>query len=335
MLRGIKVSLPPGREPVNKALYAYWQKYGITAAEEALPVPSWLLHRIEKRIFTFEYPRDLSRPYWESMADVHRDWDAHGLPPLFELTDIENEIGRRVLSKLGVPADAWFVCLHVRAAGFKRSHEVLHAPLNAEIEAYPPMIREITARGGWVIRLGDPSMPKMPPMENLIDYAHSAAKSGTMDVFLSARCKFYVGTSSGLGFVPPLFGTPCVFTNWFPVGTRPFQPKDLYVFKLHRSKSAGKLVPFAETLAPPLGHIHSLRRLAEMGIELIDNSAEEITEVVMEMHEQTIGGGAEYTDEDDDLQRRFDDLAHRSRCGGSARLGREFLRRYAGLLPAV
>ena len=75
-------------------------------------------------------------------------------------------------------------------------------------------------------------------------------------------------------------------------------------------------------------------KLAEMGFEPRDNSAEEIVEVVQEMMD-IISGTISYSEEDQRLQSRvriaFDSpFSNKSAC----RIGRDFLKRYAELLPA-
>ncbi len=40
---------------------------------------------------------------------------------------------------------------------------------NVAIEDYCPAIAEVTACGGWVLRLGDKSMKPLPRMANVVD----------------------------------------------------------------------------------------------------------------------------------------------------------------------
>ena len=77
---------------------------------------------------------------------------------------------------------------------------------NADVVTYLPAIREVIARGGYIIRLGDSSMRPLPKEKGIVDYALSNAKSEFMDLFLCSTCKFFIGTNSGLGLVPPIFG---------------------------------------------------------------------------------------------------------------------------------
>ena len=98
-----------------------------------------------------------------------------------------------ILKRWGLPADAWFVVIHVRE-GDHRPHARLQ---NSDISTYFPMMREIVSSGGWVIRMGSPLMRPLPEMQNVIDYAHAIERVDWMDVFLWAKAKFSIATNSG------------------------------------------------------------------------------------------------------------------------------------------
>src|SRR3546814_3430723 len=88
---------------------------------------------------------------------------------------------------------------------------------DARIADYRPAIEYLTASGGYVVRLGDRSMTRAEPQAGLVDYPFTEAKSDWMDIYLAARCRFHDGTSSGMSFVPLLFGRPALLTNWIPL----------------------------------------------------------------------------------------------------------------------
>src|SRR3546814_19441348 len=72
----------------------------------------------------------------------------------------------------------------------------------------------LTASGGYGGRLGDRSMTRAEPQAGLVDYPFTEAKSDWLDIYLAARCRFHVVTSSGMSFVPLLFGRPATLANW-------------------------------------------------------------------------------------------------------------------------
>ena len=169
-------------------------------------------------------------------AAVQREWEAQARPPLLSLSEADRHQGQEALVQLGLPAGAWFACFHVREPGFWWKWNRVHATTrDADILTYTMAMQAVVERGGWVIRLGDATMKRLPPMPGVVDYAHSVLKSEKMDVFLSAECRFFVGVNSGLSLLPPTFGRPCVLTNFVPISV-PFLRADIIVPKLLRSR---------------------------------------------------------------------------------------------------
>jgi putative glycosyltransferase (TIGR04372 family) len=261
---------------------------------------------------------------WHRERAIQAQWEEEGRGHLLTLSDSDHERGWQCLRSLGVTADAWLVGLHLREGRVQGAR-------NADISTYGTAIESIVARGGWVIRMGDPAMTPLPPMPQVIDYAHSEVRSDWMDVFLWARCRFFIGTQSGPSNVPPTFGVPCVLTNWSSMGLRPWFNKDLCIFKLHWSEREARYVNFAEVTSSSLAWAECTGYRASQGIKLVDNTSEEINDVVIEMLGR-LEGKLQYSKEDDGLQERFDRMYINNACKANARIGRDFLRKWAHLL---
>jgi len=319
----------------NRFLVDHWKKY-FTIAEQSNNLAFAPDHLGFGFKFLFLEDRLMGPEayFWRAYSEISRAWEQASGGPLLELSEQEVQRGQQTLADMGIPRGAWYACLHVRSAGFKSVHERLQDTLNADIATYVLAIDAIVKRGGWVIRMGDPSMPKLPARAGVVDYAHSPHKKNWMDIFLCATCRFYVGTSSGLAYVPNLFGTPAVFTNWFPTGTRPLNGTDVFIPKMHWYDGQNDFAPFAESLAPPLGHIHAKSTLRALGVSLEDNTREDLHDVVVEMLDR-LEAKAVYTAEDEHIQARFDAVATYSRSFGNARIGRDFIRKYRRLLPSA
>ncbi|TAE90940.1 MAG: TIGR04372 family glycosyltransferase [Verrucomicrobia bacterium] len=272
--------------------------------------------------------------YGEIATAVQKQWETDGKPPLLALSDSDHEEGWHCLESLGVPKGAWFVSLHVRTDGF-HGHETssLLQVRSANIDTYLLAIESIVAQGGWVIRMGDKTMKPLPPMSQVIDYVHSDQKSDRMDVFLCAACRFFIGTSSGLSFVPPTFGVPCVLTNWAPMGVTSFYSQDIFIPKLYWSELEQRHLTFQEFMSAPVNGLYHIKKLNRLGIQAIDNTPDEIRQVVLEILQQS-DGDITYSQEDELLQQRFRTLARNSKSYGNSRIGRDFIQKYALLLPA-
>jgi putative glycosyltransferase (TIGR04372 family) len=324
----------------NRFLVSLWAPHvRMVTRPEDLPFPE---KELEYNALNFFVPGLEGPPFylWEVAAQTYRRWHAQGRNPLLTFPPEVTSRGWDALAGVGVPQDAWFVGLHVRDSGYHSHHRTLHNVLNASIMDYLPAIREITRRGGWVIRMGDPAMPALAPLPNVIDYCHSAIRSDWMDVFLAASCRFFVGTSSGVCYAAQNYGVPNVLTNWWPPAQRPWHPGDLFIPKRHRRAADNTLLSLAESLREPFGYCNSLDYLQTVhGVAVEDNDSEDIRAAVVEMMD-CIEGRGDY-DQDDIARRDQADGIYRSiamelygssGAFGASALARDFLRRNPSFL---
>lgn len=321
----------------NRSYVDYWDRYvplhvidnvAYDALERVIEIVRVGLHALP-------HPDGGSKTYSELGAEVQSQWESEGREALLRLSDAHVERGRACLERLGVPRDSWFVTLHIREDGY-------HPVRNADISSYRRAISAITDRGGWVVRMGgaihpEPGreMSRLQSLPQVVDYTHSDARSDWMDVFLWGGCRFLLGTLSGPAHVAATFGVPAVYSNSV-IGYRSWYGADLALPKLYWSTREKRYLTFAEALSSPVGFTHMLEPLRDRGIELVDNTAEQLEAVTVEMIDR-LDGTAGYTADDLELQRRYDSfeppLRHRRPPAG-ARIGRDFLREYRDLLPS-
>ena len=268
-----------------------------------------------------------------AMIAVQNKWDEEGRPPLLTLSSSHRERGWDCLQQLGVPRGSWFVCLHVRESGFlKEGNDSYHAYRNADINTYLLAVKTIVKAGGWVIRMGDPTMKPLPPLDHVIDYANSEVKSDWMDVFCCAECRFFLGTTSGLCIVSIDFGVPCALADITPMGFIPWSEKNIFIPKLYRYADEKRYLTFEEALMPKYRYCIDGNIFESSGINVIDNTPEEINEMVLEIMER-LDLNLEYIEEDKYLQERFNELLPYKKYGIGSRVGSAFLHKYKWLLP--
>jgi putative glycosyltransferase (TIGR04372 family) len=303
----------------------------------------------------FSSDRTKTWPYWRLVFDgtdssffgaatheVTRRYESrNGSQKVLNLSDEHQAAGWRALSKFGLPQGAWWVALHVRERATKRGtkgdSDVNYR--NSDIRGHFKAIEHIVSQGGWVIRVGDPSMTPLPPMDHVVDYVHTDTFADWMDLFLNANCLFQLGTSSGANLLPSIFGRPLAGVNWAPIGSLPIPNSALmiHILKLYRSARDGHLLTFREVVETGVSQIWSDAGFAAAGVELIDNSPDEILDITKEMFE-IVNGTARYDAEDERLQAEFHALRMSRETVYAptlSRVGRDFLRRHRGLvLPA-
>jgi putative glycosyltransferase (TIGR04372 family) len=257
--------------------------------------------------------------------------------PHLKFNELEEEIAEAGLRVMGVPDEAPFVCFHARDSAYGETLMVDIGRLdyrNSNIHNYVPAVEELTRRGYYALRMG--AIVKEPlattnPM--IIDYA-TKARTELLDLYLSANCKFFIGSAVGITYIPMAFRRPTVHTNFVPIGVLvAWQPHDLCIPKKFWLRHQSRFMTIREILQSGAGMFARSWRYEEMGIELVENNSAEITAVVMEM-EGRLKGTWVTTEEDEELQRQFWSLFDPTvvNLAPQARIGAEFLRQNRELL---
>ncbi len=218
---------------------------------------------------------------------IQRLWSDQDRPPMLELPESLADRGRKALRLLGLEEDDWFTCLHIREQGFYDERDGIAATQNryrnVKVENYLPAVRRISERGGWVLRMGDPSATPLPEMDRAIDYARSDVKSPWLDIFLLASCRFFLGTRAGPLDVARAFGVPYVATDLFPPGQWNFRDCDIFLTKLLVDETTNRVLSIGEAMRPPFFGAWNPVVYQQHGIAVIDNTADEIAEATGEM----------------------------------------------------
>lgn len=193
----------------------------------------------------------------------------------------EKEVKMRAFTRqMGLTDSDWFVCLHVREGGFKGDFGDIR---NCDIQNYLPAVKKITDSGGWVVRMGDPSMTPLPKMERVIDYPFTKFKSELMDVFLIKNCRFFFGQNSGIVSLAILLDKKCALVNmteW--ITCSPKTKNSLMIFRHYFSEELGRYLSIREVLSQPF----ECQDLGFLKYRLKQNSAAEISDLIEEILSQ-------------------------------------------------
>jgi len=255
-------------------------------------------------------------------------------PPLLVLKAEHRERGWKALGKMGIPRDGWFVAIHTREPGFSAHDESAHSHRNSDVRKLIPAIQEVRRRGGWVVRMGDPTMQQLPQMDGVVDYAFHPLRCDWMDVFLCAQARFFVGNTSGLYLVATAFGTPCALANVSPASHLASAPSDVSIPKLVRSTPQNRYLTFGEIFGRSIANYRFTQLFAENRLTVEENSEEDLRDLVVEMFDRIDGSYSE-TAEDRARQSRFSALLRPDHyCFGTAsRIGSRFLASHENLFP--
>jgi len=280
----------------------------------------------------------------EHVIDISSALDIHGFfnhtPPHLSFTSDEERLGKEGLQKLGIGDNAPFICFHARDSIYldtvmlRKRDWRYHSHRNSKIHNYISAAKEMTRRGYFTIRMGH-AVKEAIKTENpkIIDYAVNS-RTDFMDIFLGAKCRFFISSGSGIDAIPEIFRRPVAFVNFIPIkNTHTWYLKGLFIPKKLRLRKEDRFLTFKEILNSEVGGFLESRQYEQRGIDVIENSPEEILALVIETDERLKGTWKE-TDEDKLLQKRFWSLfkTDNSKQVFLSHIGAEFLRQNQSLL---
>jgi len=274
--------------------------------------------------------------------EMPRDSDVRGVlrrfSPHLSFTAEEETRGREALAAMGLPDGAEFVCFFSRdsaylEATYREKDWSYHSYENSSIQANIPAMEEMVRRGYSCFRMGSVvSQALESDNPRIVDYS-TRYRSEFLDLYLSARCRFFVCGPSGITALPMVFRRPIVHTNYIPLGFLPnWNPQDLMIPKKLWSREKGRLLSFGEMFSPGINSLINAQEYQRLGLEVIDNSPEEILDAAVEMDER-LRGAWRPAQGDEELQERFWSLFRSPVLKDCClRIGASFLRQNEELL---
>lgn len=245
---------------------------------------------VSHQAFAFEDGRAM---YWNDAGSLAlKQWESEGRG--FPLRDIYD---RRMLAddrtegsyqslrrKWGMDESDWYVCLHVRDARTRNDADGLGESIrNASLDSYIDAIRHITARGGWVVRMGGRKVPPLPEMPRVIDYARSEDQVPEMDIHLMRRARAFIGTTSGFAYVATSFGIPTAMVNALSSVGLLWSTDTRFALKPVRTRD-GRMLSLAEVTSERYRWAFpTFESLGRAGLKVSENSSDEILETVREV----------------------------------------------------
>lgn len=269
-------------------------------------------------------------------------------PPVLSFTDSEEARGQELLERMGIPQGSWFVCFIARDnayfdQAFPGRSQTSTNHRNSSISNYVDAMKYVVSCGGYAVRMGAAASVRLPDLDDprFIDYAFDY-RSDFGDIYLPAKCKFFVGGESGLNAVPLMFNVPVVDVNVFTMRVIPLNDyvhvlglgrRDLFIPRPIYSTSKERLLTFRDILGSEVRFFQEAHKHEEIGLQPQESSPEDILDLVKEMNER-LDGQYSYTEEDEALQYRFRSLIQPQpeNFNTLARVGAAFLRTHRDLL---
>jgi putative glycosyltransferase (TIGR04372 family) len=271
--------------------------------------------------------------------------DFHGLldrfPPHLSFTLDEEREGSSALRELGIPEQTPFICFINRDSAYLAATvtwRTEHWQRNNDYRDFSiydclPAVEELVRRGYFAIRMGAVVKEALDTTNPYIfDYA-TKARNDFLDVYLFAKCRFMIATASGPASLGWIFRRPIALINVIPLHGAPIPARaagDLFIPQKCWLIKEKRLMTFKEQTVSGAAKFYAGEQFLEHDIEVISNTPEEITDLVIEMDER-LKGTWQPTEEDEILQARFESINELAGVR-MPRIGAKFLRQNRQLL---
>ncbi len=269
-------------------------------------------------------------------------YECNNLSSTLLFTDEEKQTGKRLLAKMGIKENDWFVCFHARDSKYLAN---IHPEVNyryhnfrdCDIDNYLKAAEYIAEQGGYAIRMGavvDKPLPKNRH-PRIIDYA-TDYRSDFMDIYLIAHCKYLLGSTTGILTVATIFYVPIACANYLPLHDSLMRSCDQFIPKRIWSNQKNRYLTFKEIFDIGAESFYSLEEFESRDLKVCENSPDEIYELVREM-DMSLKGEFILTPEDEMLRQKIRSLFNSkpSIYHSPANINTHFLRQNKELLEGI
>lgn len=260
------------------------------------------------------FPKVEFSKYWNDYSDRENDRtrDADKVVQYFKLTEDEEKEGHAKMEAMNLHTP--FVCISSRdskylATLYPDRDCSYHNYRDSDINKLKLTVEYLGEKGIKTVRMGRDVQGKVD-FDNCIDYANEYYDE-LLDIILSKECKFYLGDPHGLSFLPMVLNRPVALKNFIPVfldsEAFPYHPNNLYIFKKYFKKDENRFLSMWEMMQIEKKVKYDGNKYREFGVEVIENSEEEILDLTVEMNARLDGEWVE-TPQDRELQRKYQSI---------------------------
>ncbi|MFC1665000.1 TIGR04372 family glycosyltransferase [Pseudomonadota bacterium] len=270
--------------------------------------------------------------------DIHNRM--YNTQPHLTFSHREKMLGKGYIDKTTLGNKAPYICFVARDSAYldriqPRRDWSYHSYRDSDIDNYVPAMEALVERGNNVFRMGY-EVKKALCSDNLkiIDYATNGDRTDFLDIYLAANCRFFVSNGTGIDDIAQIFRRPIVNVNCLPIEhVRSWNPNHISIFKKLWLRDEKRFMSFRETFETGAGRFERSEEYEQIGVDIVDNTSEEIAAVVGEM-DARLNGSWRPTEEDRELQKTFWNMLPKGDLHGeiNSLIGADFLRNNKELL---
>ena len=264
-----------------------YENYNVKNNYEILTSLQESVERLTMSLVSFEKCPGILHPTEKHNYAKYLD----GESKIFDFNESENNEGLTFLKKHNIEKEK-FICFIIRTSEYydsmnKSSREENYSYRNVNQENYVQVLKYLINKGYKIIRMGKGTKSKFPfEHKNFIDYSLSKDRSDFLDIWLSANCKFFLHSGTGIGVIPLLFNVPIVSTEQMtPLRTLSWLPKSIHLPRPIKNRN-NKMLNVKEIIEYGLHWKVVQSEYDKLKIRPIENEPEEILNAVIEMENQ-------------------------------------------------
>ena len=296
----------------NKQLEKMWRRSSLIILPSWLLIPLSNVNRFINIFLSGGNYHEMGRPYLNMMRDTRNLLER--FQPHISFTEEEEDKGKKILTEIGISEDSKLVCLLVRDSGYLNRHKeyepherwAYQSYRDGDIDKYVLAAEELASRGYYVFRMGvNVLKPLKSTNSKIIDYANLKIRTDFMDIYLGAKCRFCISTTSGFDEIPTIFRKPIAYTGCVPIAAIETHNKESLILTQHHINKRNKQeLTVSEIFSSNVALSFNTNEFKKKEIELQENSPKEIKDLVIEMDER-LNERWKDTEEDLLLQKRF------------------------------
>ena len=250
-----------------------------------------------------------------------KEWTA--AKPQLNFLPSEEKKGKKILESLGLKDNDKFVCIFAKDNLYSDDPTKPPKPdsfwskkdfRNCNIENYMKAAEFLTEKNIFVIRMGThkPSKTLRTTNSKIIDYTGKIRQelkdAEFADVYLPAKCEFFIGCTSATYQFASIFNKPVAYTNMVPYGECGRNFHDIFIFKKCLDRRNNKILSISESIKNGVtGDWLTEDKILELEKKEIffqENSPDEILDLTKEMH-QRLNKIWKKKDDEETLQEKF------------------------------
>jgi len=270
----------------NTQLGKMWKNH-IKVLPYKIIAPIFSTYRTLKKLKLISNDHEIPDPVSRD-RDIFNFMDKNS--PNIKFTNSEILYGDNQLKKMGLMNNK-FIVLHIRDDNYINEDSETGLKL-INIDNYLNAINFAIKRNYKVVRVGkNPKHRINLSNDFFIDYPFSKFQNDFMDLYLTFKCKLILGNNSGGTLAPVyLFRTPTVITDFAPIGMmHSYSNKIFTIFKKCRFKGSSKILNISEIFSNNLAFSENKKDYLDKSFELLDNTPEEIKDVLEEAIDEIEG----------------------------------------------